>query len=141
VLKKIICESVSIKAQLVRNDEKEKGERRILNFGHTFAHSIEKNFGILHGEAVSIGMVLASKVSVKMNLLSQKEADRIEMLLSNYKLPVILNLDKGKVFDALLKDKKREGDAINLILINTIGNAVIQKVSIKDMEDIVNDLC
>jgi 3-dehydroquinate synthase len=141
VLKKIICESVSIKAQVVQNDEKEKGERRILNFGHTFAHSIEKNFGILHGEAVSIGMVLASKVSVKMNLLSQKEADRIEKLLSNYKLPVKLNLDKSKVFDALLKDKKREGDAINLILINTIGNAVIQKVSIKDMEDIVNDLC
>jgi len=141
VLKKIICESVSIKAQVVQNDEKEKGERRILNFGHTFAHSIEKNLGILHGEAVSIGMVLASKVSVKMNLLSQKEADRIEKLLSNYKLPVKLNLDKGKVFDALLKDKKREGDAINLILINTIGNAVIQKVSIKDMEDIVNDLC
>jgi len=141
VLEKIIYESVKIKAQVVQNDEKEKGERRILNFGHTFAHSIEKNFGILHGEAVSIGMVLASKVSVKMNLLSPKEAESIEKLLSSYQLPVKLNLDKGKVYDALLKDKKREGDFINLVLVNTIGNAVIHKVSIKDMEDIVNDLC
>jgi 3-dehydroquinate synthase len=141
VLEKIIYESVNIKAKVVQNDEKEKGERRILNFGHTFAHSIEKNFGILHGEAVSIGMVIASKVSVKMDLLTKEEADRIEKLLNKYKLPVKLNLDKGKIYDALLKDKKREGDYINLVLLNTIGNAIIQKVSIKDMEEIVNDLC
>jgi 3-dehydroquinate synthase len=141
VLEKIIYESVKIKAQVVQNDEKEQGERRILNFGHTFAHSIEKNLGILHGEAVSIGMVLASKVSVKMNLLSQKEAERIKKLLSDYRLPVKLSLDKSKVYDALLKDKKREGDFINLVLLDKLGNAVIHKVSIKDMEEIVNDLC
>jgi 3-dehydroquinate synthase len=141
VLEKIIYESVRIKAQVVQNDEKEKGERRILNFGHTFAHSIEKNFGILHGEAVSIGMVLASKVSVKMNLLTLNEATRIEKLLSNFKLPVKLALDKNKVYNALLKDKKREGDFINLVLLNKLGNAIVQKVSVKDMEEIVNDLC
>ena len=141
VLEKVIYESVRIKAQVVQNDEKEKGERRILNFGHTFAHSIEKNLGILHGEAVSIGMVLASKASVKLGLLSQQEADRIEKLLISYKLPVKLNLDKTKVYDALLKDKKREGDFINLVLLQGLGNGIVQKVSIKDMEDIVNDLC
>lgn len=141
VLEKLIYESVRIKAQVVQNDEKEKGERRILNFGHTFAHSIEKNLGILHGEAVSIGMVLAAKASVKLGFLSGADADRLEKLLVAYKLPVKLNLDKTKVFDALLKDKKREGDFINLVLINGLGNAIIQKVSIKDMEDIVNDLC
>ncbi|HEY4786318.1 MAG TPA: 3-dehydroquinate synthase [Bacteroidales bacterium] len=141
VLEKVIYESVRIKAQVVQKDEKEKGERRILNFGHTFAHSIEKNLGILHGEAVSIGMVLAAKTSVKLGALMQVEADRLEKLLIAYKLPVKLNLDKSKVFDALLKDKKREGDFINLVLINGLGNAIIQKVSIKDMEEIVNDLC
>jgi 3-dehydroquinate synthase len=140
-LEKVIYESVKIKAQVVQNDEKEKGERRILNFGHTFAHSIEKNLGILHGEAVSIGMVLASKASVKLGLLSQQEAFRIEKVLIAYQLPVKLNLDKSKVFDALLKDKKREGDYINLVLLKGLGNAIVQKVSIKDMEDIVNDLC
>jgi len=141
VLEKVIYESVRIKAQVVQNDEKEKGERRILNFGHTFAHSIEKNLGILHGEAVSIGMVLASKASVKLGLLSQIEAEQIEKLLVDYKLPVKLNLDKSKVYDALLKDKKREGDFMNLVLLKGLGNAIVQKVSIKDMEEIVNDLC
>jgi 3-dehydroquinate synthase len=141
VLEKIIYESVRIKAQVVQNDEKEKGERRILNFGHTFAHSIEKNLGILHGQAVSIGMVMAAKASVKLGFLSSSDADRLEKVLIDYTLPVKLDLDKGKVFDALLKDKKREGDFINLVLINGLGNAIIQKVSIKDMEEIVNDLC
>lgn len=141
VLERVIYDSVKIKAQVVQNDEKEKGERRILNFGHTFAHSIEKNLGTLHGEAVSIGMVLASKASVKFGLLTSQEAARIEKLLVDYKLPVKLNLDKSKVFDALLKDKKREGDFINLVLLQGLGNAIIKKVPIKEMEEIVNDLC
>ena len=84
---------------------------------------------------------MASKASVKLGLLSQQEADRIEKLLISYKLPVKLNLDKTKVYDALLKDKKREGDFINLVLLQGLGNGIVQKVSIKDMEDIVNDLC
>jgi 3-dehydroquinate synthase len=141
VLEKIIYDSVAIKAKVVQNDEKEKGERRILNFGHTFAHSIEKNFGILHGEAVSIGMVLASEASVKFGSLSQSEADRLKKLLMSYGLPVKLELDKSQVYDALLKDKKREGDFMNLVLLNGLGNAMIRKVPIKDMEEIVNDLC
>jgi 3-dehydroquinate synthase len=141
VLEKAIYDSVLMKAIVVQNDEKEKGERRVLNFGHTFAHSIEKNTGMLHGEAVSIGMVLAANASVKMNVLSQNDAKRIENLLNNFQLPVKLNIEKAKVYDALLKDKKREGDYINLVLLEGIGNAIIKKVSIKDMEDIVNDLC
>jgi 3-dehydroquinate synthase len=139
-LKKIIYESVLIKVNVVQKDEKEKGERRILNFGHTFAHSIEKNTGMLHGEAVSIGMVLASRVSVKMDLLSETDADRLEALLLNIGLPVRFQIDKSKVYDALLKDKKREGDFINLVLLNGLGNAIIKKVSILQMEEIVNDL-
>ncbi len=140
VLEKVIYESVRIKAQVVQNDEKEKGERRILNFGHTFAHSIEKNTGMLHGEAVSIGMVLAARASVKLGLLTIGEAERIEMVLVNYNLPVKLTLEKNKVFDALLKDKKREGNYINLVLLSGLGNAVVQKVAITQMEEIINDL-
>jgi len=140
-LEHLIFESLCIKAMVVQNDEKETGERRILNFGHTFAHSIEKNLGILHGEAVSIGMVLAAKTSVKLGLLEQLQADNIEKLLIDYCLPVKLNLEKEKIFNALLKDKKREGGFINLILLKEIGDAIIQKVSINEMEEIVNDLC
>jgi 3-dehydroquinate synthase len=140
VLEKVIYEAVDIKARVVQNDEKEKGERRILNFGHTFAHSIEKNTGMLHGEAVSIGMLLATNVSVKLKLIQPFDAKRIESILQSYHLPTKMNIEKSKIYDALLKDKKREGEFINLVLINRIGNAVIQKVSVKDMEEIVNDL-
>jgi 3-dehydroquinate synthase len=141
VLEKIIFESVDIKAKVVQNDEKEKGERRILNFGHTFAHSIEKNTGMLHGEAVAIGMVLAAKASVKMGLLTNDEALRIEKLNVQYGLPVKFSIEKEKVYNALLKDKKREGDFINLVLLKGLGNAIVQKVPIQQMEEIVNDLC
>ena len=67
-MEKIIYDSILIKSQVVEQDEKEKGERKKLNFGHTFAHAIEHNTGMLHGEAVSIGMVLAAKLSVKLRL-------------------------------------------------------------------------
>lgn len=141
ILGKMIHESVKIKAGVVQNDEKESGERRILNFGHTFAHSIELYMGLTHGEAVAIGMVLAAQASVKMGLLKPEEAGRLKKLLENYRLPVRFSLDKNLVFNTLLKDKKREGDSINLVLLEGLGNAVVRKVSLNQMEEIVDDLC
>jgi 3-dehydroquinate synthase len=140
-LGKMIYESVKIKARVVQNDEKESGERRILNFGHTFAHSIELYMGLTHGEAVAIGMMLAARASVKMGLLKPDEADRLKKLLENYQLPVRFNLDKNLVFNTLLKDKKREGDSINLVLLEGLENAVVRKVTLSQMEEIVDDLC
>jgi 3-dehydroquinate synthetase len=64
----------------------------------------------------------------------------MEALLKKYGLPVKLNLEKNKVYDALLKDKKREGDNIHLVLLNGLGNALVQKVPIIQMEEIINDL-
>lgn len=141
VMRKLIYESVKIKADVVQNDEKESGERRILNFGHTFAHSIELYMGLTHGEAVAVGMVLASQASVKMGLLKPGDANRLKNLIEKYMLPVKFDLDKNLVYNTLLKDKKREGDSINLVLINELGNALIQKVPLNRMEEIVNDLC
>lgn len=140
ILEHIIYESVKIKAQVVHEDEKENGKRRILNFGHTFAHSIEKNTGILHGEAVSIGMVLAAKTSVKLGLLAESTAEDIEQLLIRYHLPIKLNLNKKNIYSALLKDKKREGNSINLILLKGIGDTIIQNVPVSEVEEIINDL-
>lgn len=141
VLGKLIYESVKIKANVVQQDEKETGERRILNFGHTFAHSIELYMGLTHGEAVAIGMVLASRASVKMELLKPDEAERLKKLIENFGLPTRFNLDKNLVYSTLLKDKKREGDSINLVLLEGLGSAVVRKVSLNQMEEIVNDLC
>ena len=141
ILEHMIYKSVHIKSIVVQKDEKEQGERKILNFGHTFAHSIEKNLGILHGEAVSIGMVLAARTSVKLGLLDLEKAERLRNLLVAYDLPVELNLNKEKTFEALLKDKKREGQHLHLVLLDDIGHAIIKKVPINLVEEIVYDLC
>jgi 3-dehydroquinate synthase len=136
-----ISESVKIKAAVVEADEKEKGERKILNFGHTFAHSIEKIYGIRHGEAVSIGMMMAARLSQFKGLLKEEEVTRLEKLLVNIGLPVRLEIDKPKLLDAMKKDKKRDSEKINFILLDKIGNAIIYPMTIKEVEEVINDLC
>jgi 3-dehydroquinate synthase len=140
VINKLVYDSVLIKSKVVEYDEREKGERRKLNFGHTFAHSFEKLTGILHGEAVSIGMVLASKLSVKLNLIRENDFLRIKNLLKNLKLPVTTDTETAEIFKVMKQDKKREGDTLHLVLLQDIGNAIVKQVSLKKLEELVYDL-
>jgi 3-dehydroquinate synthase len=134
VMEKIIYESVLIKSQVVEQDEKEKGERRILNFGHTFAHSLEHNTGMLHGEAVSIGMVLAAEYSVRLGLLPKDSIDRLVRLLRNLGLPVGMKIDYPDLIAAMKKDKKRQENDLHMIFLDRIGNALIKTISINQLE-------
>jgi len=139
VLEKLVYDSVVIKAFIVNTDEKEKGERRKLNFGHTFGHAIEKVAGVSHGEAVSAGMTTASLLSVNRGLLTTSNMERIECLLNNLKLPVRIPVDGKRVIDALKKDKKREGKSIHFVLLKDIGNAIVEKISIKELKKITGN--
>ena len=139
VLEKLVYDSVVIKAFIVNTDEKEKGERRKLNFGHTFGHAIEKVAGVSHGEAVSAGMAKASLLSVNRGLLTTSNMERIECLLKNLKLPVRIPVDGKRVIDALKKDKKREGKSIHFVLLKDIGNAIVEKISIKELKKITGN--
>jgi len=134
VLQKIIYDAVVIKSAVVEQDEKEKGERKKLNFGHTFAHSIEHNTGMLHGEAVSIGMMLAADLSVELGLLHRKAYDRLEQLLRKMGLPVEMKINYAELVAAMKKDKKRHGDELNMIFLDEIGSAVIKTISINQLE-------
>lgn len=140
VLQELIYKSVLIKAAVVEADEKEKGERRKLNFGHTFAHSFEKHLGITHGEAVSIGMVLASKLSHKLGLIGEDEVSRLSSLLRQLNLPVQLDFNWDIILSGIKKDKKREGDFIHMILLESLGKAIIKKISIKQLEELAHGL-
>ena len=131
-----IFKSCQIKAKIVSIDEKEKGIRAILNFGHTFAHALENliNYDskkLIHGEAVAIGMVCAFKLSTHMNLCSKKEADRCIGLISKFNLPTKLKNIKGlklsskKLLNKFYLDKKVKNGKITLILSNGIGSALI----------------
>jgi len=140
VIESLVYDSVTIKAGVVERDEKEKGERRILNFGHTFGHAIEKTAGLRHGEAVSLGMVIAAALSVERGLLRREDEARIVALLEKLRLPVRITVDKDAVLDAMLKDKKRQGGSIKFVLTNGLGRATIQDVTFSEIEEIVRGL-
>jgi 3-dehydroquinate synthase len=140
VIEKLVYDSVRLKSSIVNRDEKEKGERKKLNFGHTFGHAIEKTTGVTHGEAVSMGMVVASMLSVKKGYLAAEDAKRIEELLRKLKLPTRYQAQGQEMLDALKRDKKREGGRVNFVLLRGLGNAVVEEVSLKELEMLVNRL-
>ncbi|MCB9001228.1 MAG: 3-dehydroquinate synthase [Bacteroidales bacterium] len=137
LLNELVFRSVQIKADVVSADEREKGERKKLNFGHTWGHAVEKVTGFPHGYSVSIGMEFASRLSMKKGLLTRNEYLRIVNMLKNLKLPACVNADLSEIFDALTKDKKRNGDYIDFILLNGIGKAVIESITIEDLHAFV----
>lgn len=140
VIERFVYDSVVIKSDVVNADAREGGERKKLNFGHTFGHAIEKVTKIPHGMAVSIGMVVASELSVKKGILSQDNCDRIKNLLINLGLPISMEFDKEAAINALRRDKKRAGDSIDFILLSDIGSAVIESIEITALEEIVKSL-
>ena len=140
VIEKLVHDSVVIKAGVVNRDEMEKGERRILNFGHTIGHAIEKTTGAPHGEAVSIGMVAAAVIANRCGLLSEIDAARIEALLTRMNLPTRLSGQREAILSAMRKDKKREGDEILFVLPEGIGNAVIRPLSLSQIGHLTDGL-
>jgi 3-dehydroquinate synthase len=140
VINHMVYESVKIKSDVVEADERETGERRLLNFGHTFAHSIEKMTGMLHGKAVSLGMVLACRVSYHLGMITMRDVYEITEVIKSYGLPVHLDMPVENLFDAMKQDKKREGEFIHLILLEGIGQAVSRKVSYNELQKIIDDL-
>ena len=130
-LQKLLLRNAVLKAKVVKDDEFEKGGRRLLNFGHTLGHAVEKQYQLMHGEAVAIGMAFAAKLSA--DLLQFKQTDKLLKLIDQFGLPVTAGYNKQKVFDILISDKKREGEQMNFILLEKIGKAVIKKISLQDI--------
>jgi len=137
IIEKVVYDSVTIKSQVVNRDEREKGERRKLNFGHTIGHALEKVAGVSHGEAISAGMAAASMISERMGLLKDNERRRIEDLLNNLGLPTSFQVDNKRMIDAMGKDKKREKDRIHFVLLEEIGKAVVQEITIEELQTFI----
>ncbi|HSO19502.1 MAG TPA: 3-dehydroquinate synthase, partial [Desulfosarcina sp.] len=116
------------------------GERRKLNFGHTFGHAIEKLTGIPHGEAVGAGMVLAAKLSVEKGLLHLREARRLERIIHSYGLPVRPPVDAQTMIAAVRKDKKRDGARIHFVFLDGLGSARVETVSFEELQKLVNQV-
>ena len=137
---RLIEKNVGIKYNVVASDEHETGERKLLNFGHTFGHAIENISGLSHGKAISIGMMAACMISEKLNDFSKEKTSRISHLLSKYGLPVSLDFDKEKIWNILLHDKKRSGNEMSFVVLDTIGKASIKKIPLHDLQDIFYEM-
>lgn len=134
LMEDLIYKAVSIKTNVVENDPLEKGERKKLNFGHTIGHAIENNSDLTHGEAVSVGMVLASKLSEDISGLPKTDSDAIKSLLENFELPVTTDVSSEIINEYLVKDKKKNRSSIDFILLNKIGDASIHSMAIDTLK-------
>lgn len=133
----LIKRNAVIKSNVVVADEFEQGERRLLNFGHTWGHAIETKYQLPHGHAVSIGMVMACRLSEQ--LTGFKQTERVMKVLSQYGLPVALEVDKQATFEVLKMDKKRVSASMNYVLLNSIGKAVVKSIQIDQLEELINN--
>ncbi len=133
-LQTLIAAAAKVKAGIVSRDEQERGERRCLNLGHTFAHAIEHEarqagLDITHGEAVAVGILLAARLSEAMGLAPKGLAARLEADWTACGLPTSVPFDLGTLTAAMTKDKKAEGDTIHFVLLSSIGQVEIRKIS------------
>ena len=138
VIEKVVYDSVIIKSEIVNRDATEQGERRKLNFGHTLGHAIEKVLQVPHGEAVSAGMVLASRLSEIKGYLKPEDTHRLSSLLDKFRLPVRFDFDRQLILEAIGKDKKREGKSLKFVLLKKIGQAIVNEIAIQDLEDLLS---
>jgi 3-dehydroquinate synthase len=138
---RMVYDSMVIKSEIVNRDERETGERRKLNFGHTVGHAVEKVHKLPHGEAVSIGMMVAAKLSQRKGYLNRDDLARLENLLASLKLPTRLEIDGAGVMEALHHDKKRENDMVHFVLLNGLGQAVVEPILLSDLKSVIPQIC
>ena len=127
----LIYDCVNIKRGVVERDEKEAGERALLNFGHTAGHAIEKlhNFtDISHGEAIGVGMVMLSEAGERIGLTERGTTDRIRKVLEKYNMKTEVENSVTDIIGAMYHDKKRTGSGIKFIMLHSLGDSFINPV-------------
>ena len=141
VLEHVVTLSAQIKVDVVQKDEKESDLRRILNFGHTIGHAIEREKKVLHGEAVAVGMVMAAQLSHNLGLLPASDVDIIQNLVKSAGLPCEMDLDPKIIFQNIRKDKKKSGEHIHFVLLDGLGKTLIKTISLSELKPMIDDLC
>ena len=135
----VISRCVELKRDVVAQDEFDIGARQKLNYGHTFGHGIELNsdFTISHGKAVAIGMVIAAKSGIQLGLCNQETFQLIAQIIRQFELPTTTDYSAEALSQAALSDKKRFGDHIHLIIPKKIGECVIYRAPVEDLQTII----
>lgn len=137
----VVVHSVRLKAAIVDRDEREHGERRKLNLGHTFGHAVEKcSRAMNHGEAVAVGMAIAARLAVGLELLSPAVCNRIVRGLAALGFATEPPVPVGQLLEAVTKDKKSEGDTIHLVLPTAVGACVVRTIAFDELSQLVRSI-
>lgn len=140
-IEEILSVCVKIKSGIVERDEKESGERKLLNFGHTLGHAVEKHsdFSLTHGDAVAVGMMMICEICEKTKLC-ENVTEPLKKLLEKYSLPLQYKISKEEILKLVLNDKKADSDSITLVVPEKIGKCVLKNVTfdaLSEMLDII----
>jgi 3-dehydroquinate synthase len=133
IIEEMVMNTCNIKKQVVEKDPYEKGDRALLNLGHTLGHAIESSQGedgLIHGECVALGMMMLSSNEVK---------ERLEKVLTSLNLPCVYGGDPQKLIDVMRHDKKAQGDLIKIICCQKIGRYEIKTVSFSELQNILKE--
>lgn len=134
----LVARNVAIKNAVVKKDEFEKGDRRLLNFGHTLAHALENQYELSHGQAVSIGMIAACRISEQRNGFAHTE--KVADVVTRYGLPAYASYNADKVMKVLKMDKKREKKDMRYILLRKIGQGYVEPIPVTALEKMIRKL-
>ena len=136
-----IAACIRMKRDIVEKDEKESGVRKLLNLGHTFAHAIEllSGYGISHGRAVATGLAMAARAAAKCGLLHADGCGRIEALVSAMGYEAHTRFAAADLAEAILGDKKVEGDSIDIVLPQSIGSCAVRRMPLSGIGKVVED--
>lgn len=132
----VVTRCVELKRDIVNRDEKDLGERQLLNLGHTLGHSIEanSNYSVSHGKAVAIGTNLIAACTVAANLCDEITFTKIKNILQKFGLPIATTYSAQEIAEAAFRDKKRSADTISLVIPKNIGECIIYPYLVNDLE-------
>jgi 3-dehydroquinate synthase len=134
-LASLILRNVQIKVKVVQKDEFEKADRKLLNFGHTIGHAIENQHVLLHGHAISIGMVYAAKISQVLTGFS--ETNILVETLKKYGLPTAMHFDIQEAMQIMQKDKKKASAGMQYVVLQKMGKALCETIPMKSLEKLI----
>lgn len=132
MLAALVLRNVELKSSVVKKDEFETGDRRLLNFGHTLGHALETQYELTHGQAISLGMVFAAWLSSL--LLGYKDPGSVETVLCAYGLPTRAHFDVDKVFNVLMMDKKRISKTMHYVLLQKTGKGIVRSIEVDELK-------
>ena len=140
-LRELVDRSINIKLNIVQQDVKEAGLRKILNFGHTIGHAVELAEAMPHGSAVAIGMVMAARLSEITGIAENNVTQRLQQTLARWGLPTATSLPVDQLVESVRMDKKKHLSEIDFVLLKDIGKPLIHVFSISELEDFIRDMC